>query len=181
MTEKENIINELEQNNNSKKEEINKLKSSISNLEDKLTNLINKEKERSKSNYQIFELKEENEQKFIRLIIKKNEIYNNQEISYWNGIDNRYNIKSIIYIILIYCGFSLNEIGKNISNNIKSLYGKINETLYQFLSNIYYKYDLYEKLENFNYSKDIFVTLFKQSNINIPDNIIIKMRKLIIF
>ena len=59
------------------------------------------------------------------------------------------------------------------------MYGKINETLYQFLSNIYYKYDLYEKLENFNYSKDIFVTLFKQSNINIPDNIIIKMRKLI--
>ena len=134
----EESINKLKETLNEKETIINANKQAIKELNNKINEQegkINELKEDIKESYKKLKLEMKEKENFFLynfnlLNDKIRELDNNL-----NGIENRDNIKAVIYIILIYYGISFKDIGENIINNINNLKrtGKIKDDLFFFL------------------------------------------------
>lgn len=179
MLNDENEINTLKENLKAKDIEINKLKGNIK-IEDEnkdkeleIHNIENKEKEKNENQ------KYESELNKIFNILKDIENDKTELNNDLIGINNRNNLKSIIYIILSNYGIPFSEIKGNIPTYIFSLINDINENIYTALNKAFYNFINYKKKFNTNFSKDIFKNMIGNSEIIIPDEIIIKTRNII--
>ena len=179
MLNDENEINTLKENLKAKDIEINKLKGNIK-IEDEnkdkeleIHNIENKEKEKNENQ------KYESELNKIFNILKDIENDKTELNNDLIGINNRNNLKSIIYIILSNYGIPFSEIKGNIPTYIFSLINDINENIYTVLNTAFYSFINYKKKFNTNFSKDIFKNMIGNSEIIIPDEIIIKTRNII--
>lgn len=179
MLNDENEINTLKENLKAKDIEINKLKGNIK-IEDEnkdkeleIHNIENKEKEKNENQ------KYESELDKIFNILKDIENDKTELNNDLIGINNRNNLKSIIYIILSNYGIPFSEIKGNIPTYIFSLINDINENIYTALNKAFYNFINYKKKFNTNFSKDIFKNMIGNSEIIIPDEIIIKTRNII--
>ena len=177
MLNDENEINNLKENLKAKDIEINKLKGNFK-IEDEnkdkeleIHNIENKEKEKNENQ------KYESELNKIFNILKDIENDKTELNNDLIGINNRNNLKSIIYIILSNYGIPFSEIKGNIPTYIFSLINDINENIYTALNKAFYNFINYKKKFNTNFSKDIFKNMIGNSEIIIPDEIIIKTRR----
>ena len=179
MLNDENEINTLKENLKAKDIEINKLKGNIKienenkDKELEIHNIENKEKEKNENQ------KYESELNKIFNILKDIENDKTELNNDLIGINNRNNLKSIIYIILSNYGIPFSEIKGNIPTYIFSLINDINENIYTALNKAFYNFINYKKKFNTNFSKDIFKNMIGNSEIIIPDEIIIKTRNII--